>query len=116
MPEDGLQWTPRSDLLTFEEIGRIVEVMATMGIRKIRITGGEPTVRSDVLSLVHTVASIDGISDIAMTTNGHTLEALAPRLAAAANPVRQARWQSRRCLPEAQRHPSRSVRGAWCYR
>jgi len=83
MPEGGLQWTPRSELLTFQEIARIVGVMASMGIRKIRITGGEPTVRSDILALIRAVAIIDGIDDIAMTTNGHTLDALAPRLAEA---------------------------------
>lgn len=83
MPEEGLQWMPRDELLTFEEIARIVGVMATMGIHKIRITGGEPTVRSDILALIRAVAAIDGIDDIAMTTNGHTLEALAPRLAEA---------------------------------
>lgn len=82
MPEDGMNWAPREDLLTYEEIGRIVHVVAMMGIRKVRITGGEPTVRSDILSLIAKVADTPGISDVAMTTNGHTLAKLAPDLAA----------------------------------
>ena len=47
MPSEGLNWVPREDILTYEEIGRIVEVMADMGIQKVRISGGEPTLRSD---------------------------------------------------------------------
>ena len=81
MPEDGLNWMPRSELLRYEEIARIVAVMATMGVRKVRITGGEPTVRADILSLISSIASIPGIEDVAMTTNGHTLESLAYPLA-----------------------------------
>ncbi|MGB0640238.1 MAG: radical SAM protein, partial [Myxococcota bacterium] len=47
MPEEGLQWMPKADILQFEEIARIVRIMAGMGIQKIRITGGEPTIRAD---------------------------------------------------------------------
>lgn len=83
MPEDGLNWVPRQELMTFEEIARSVQVMATCGIRKVRLTGGEPTVRSDILSLIRSIAAIDGIEDVAMTTNGHTLASLAPQLSQA---------------------------------
>jgi GTP 3',8-cyclase len=83
MPEEGLTWTPRSEILRYEEIARIVRIMAPMGISKVRITGGEPTTRTDILALVRTLRAIDGIDDIAMTTNGRTLAALAAPLAEA---------------------------------
>jgi len=81
MPENGMEWVPRSELLRYEEIARIVRVMSTLGIRKVRITGGEPTIRADIISLVEAIASIPAIEDVAMTTNGHTLERLAQPLA-----------------------------------
>ena len=81
MPEDGLNWMPKGNILRYEEIARIVRVMATMGIRKVRITGGEPTVRADILSLVEAITATPGIDDVAMTTNGHTLASLAGPLA-----------------------------------
>ena len=83
MPSEGLNWVPREDILTYEEIGRIVEVMADMGIQKVRISGGEPTLRSDLITLVEHIRRVPGIRDIAMTTNGHTLSKLAPDLARA---------------------------------
>ncbi len=83
MPKEGLSWMPRDELLCFEEIVRVVEVMSRMGIRKVRITGGEPTLRADIEELISGIASIPGIHDLAMTTNGHTLPVLAGRLAAA---------------------------------
>ena len=73
MPPDGLNWMPRSNLLTYEEIGRLVGIFASMGIEKIRITGGEPTARADIEALIGAVAAHSNIRDIAMTTNGHTL-------------------------------------------
>ncbi|MGH2726625.1 MAG: radical SAM protein, partial [Actinomycetota bacterium] len=48
MPAEGLQWLPKSDILTYEEIGRLVEVFHSLGVRTIRLTGGEPTVRRDL--------------------------------------------------------------------
>ncbi len=83
LPEDGMTWLPRDDLLSYEEIGRIVGIFAAMGVKKIRITGGEPTIRSDIDRLVAAVASVPGIDDVAMTTNAHHLERLADRLASA---------------------------------
>jgi cyclic pyranopterin phosphate synthase len=81
MPEEGLTWMPREDILGFEEIARLVRIMAGMGISKVRITGGEPTLRTDIIKLVEALRAIDGIEDIAMTTNGHTLAKLAKPLA-----------------------------------
>ena len=82
MPEEGLNWMPRDELLRFEEIVSIVRVMSRMGVQKVRITGGEPTLRSDIEDLIGGIAALPDIHDIAMTTNGHTLPALASRLAA----------------------------------
>jgi cyclic pyranopterin phosphate synthase len=83
MPAEGLSWLPREHLLRYEEIGRLVGVFAKLGVHKVRLTGGEPTVRADIEALVGAVAAHPGITDLAMTTNGHTLARLAPRLAAA---------------------------------
>ena len=82
LPAEGVEWMPRADLLTFEEIGRIVAAMAAMGVRRIRLTGGEPTIRRGVEQLVSTLAAIDGIDDLSMTTNGHHFADKAAELAA----------------------------------
>ena len=83
MPAEGLDWMPREHLLSFEEITRIVRVFATMGVRKIRLTGGEPTVRRGLEGLVAQLAAIPGIEDLAMTTNGHLFAKRAAALAEA---------------------------------
>lgn len=70
MPETGVKFEPRENLLSFEEIERFVKVAVRLGIRKLRITGGEPLVRRDLATLVRKLAAIAGIEDIAMTTNG----------------------------------------------
>ncbi|MDB6125184.1 MAG: 3,8-cyclase [Pedosphaera sp.] len=64
------QWQPKSAILTFEEIERVVRVAASLGIQKIRLTGGEPLLRRNVEELVAGIAKISGITDLAMTTNG----------------------------------------------
>lgn len=81
MPAEGMTWIPRQDLLTYEEIGRVVGVFAGLGITRIRLTGGEPTIRRDITQLVQRVAATPGITDVAMTTNAHHLHALAAPLA-----------------------------------
>lgn len=83
MPAEGLPWMPREDLLTYEEIARIVRVLVRMGVRKVRLTGGEPLIRRDVVELVRALGAIEGLEDLAMTTNGHRLAPLAADLAAA---------------------------------
>jgi molybdenum cofactor biosynthesis protein A len=70
MPEEGIKYLPKKALLTFEEIERLVTLMAGMGISKIRLTGGEPFVRTDLMSLIRRMTEIDGIHDIHLTTNG----------------------------------------------
>jgi cyclic pyranopterin phosphate synthase len=74
-------YLPREDILTFEEIERLVRVFAELGVAKVRLTGGEPLLRHDLDRLVAKVASVDGISDVAMTTNGSTLARHAQALA-----------------------------------
>ena len=70
MPEEGVKFQPRQQILTFEEIERFVRVAVTMGIRKLRITGGEPLVRKDLATLIRKLSAIEGIEDLALTTNG----------------------------------------------
>lgn len=79
MPET-VTFLPRSSLLSFEEIARFVRVAATLGIDKIRLTGGEPLVRKDLPQLVEMIAEIPGISDIGITTNGILLAPMAKSL------------------------------------
>ena len=66
-------FAPRAELLTFEEIARLVRLLARRGVKKVRLTGGEPLLRRDLERLVAEIASIDGIGDIALTTNGSLL-------------------------------------------
>jgi cyclic pyranopterin phosphate synthase len=77
------QFLPRAELLSFEEIARVVRVLARLGVRKVRLTGGEPLVRRDVTELVAMLDAIDGIDDLAMTTNGSLLAPLVDDLRAA---------------------------------
>src|SRR5947199_585255 len=69
MPET-VQFLPRADLLSFEEIERVVRVAATLGIDKVRLTGGEPLVRRGLTTLVERLTKIEGIGDVGLTTNG----------------------------------------------
>jgi GTP 3',8-cyclase len=83
MPEAGLPWIPKPDILTFEEIETIVRAAAKVGVRSVRLTGGEPLIRRDLDRLVAKLAAIPGISDIALSTNGLLLPGLAAPLRAA---------------------------------
>ena len=74
------QFLPRNDLLTFEEITRIVNITVGLGVKKIRITGGEPLVRQDVEKLVSMISRINGVEDLAMTTNAYLLSGMAQTL------------------------------------
>ncbi len=80
MPEDGVKFQPREQLLTFEEIERFVRAAVTLGVRKLRLTGGEPLLRKELPELVRKLVKIDGIEDIALTTNGVLLAAQAREL------------------------------------
>jgi GTP 3',8-cyclase len=74
MPAEGLPWLDREEILTFEEIQRLVSVMAAMGVSDLRLTGGEPLVRRDFPRLVGMLADVSGIEDLSLTTNGYLLE------------------------------------------
>lgn len=80
MPEEGLEFEPTEKILTYEEIADVVRIVAEMGIRKIRLTGGEPLVRKELEKLVAMISAIPGIEDIALTTNGIFLAPRAARL------------------------------------
>jgi GTP 3',8-cyclase len=83
VPEQGVTHGTRADVLTFEEIERIVGVFAGLGVRRVRLTGGEPTVRQGVVALVARLRLVAGIDELVMTSNGHRLPELAEPLAAA---------------------------------
>ena len=80
MPESGVQFVQRSEILDFEEIERFVGVAAGLGINKLRVTGGEPLLRRDLPVLIRRLAAIPGIRDLALTTNGVLLEEQAQAL------------------------------------
>ncbi|HEV3195961.1 MAG TPA: GTP 3',8-cyclase MoaA [Candidatus Cybelea sp.] len=83
MPEGGLPWLHREEILTYEEVAAIVRAAASVGVRAVRLTGGEPLVRRDLHRLVAAVAAVGGIEDIALSTNGLLLEAQLGELVAA---------------------------------
>ena len=77
MPEEGVTLMNHCDILSFEEITEVVRVAVSLGIDKFRITGGEPLVRKDIVTLTAMIAAVDGVKDLSMTTNGMFLEELA---------------------------------------
>ncbi len=77
MPEDGIDHVDRADILSFEEVAALVGCFVRMGVRRVRLTGGEPTVRRDLVQLVGMLRAIPGLRDIALSTNGHLLPELA---------------------------------------
>ncbi|MEN0061960.1 MAG: GTP 3',8-cyclase MoaA [Myxococcota bacterium] len=81
MPAEGLDWMPRETVLTFEELTRVVGIFVKLGVRKIRLTGGEPTIRKGIVELVRQLSSLEGLEDRAMTTNALRLSGLAQPLA-----------------------------------
>jgi GTP 3',8-cyclase len=80
MPEDGVEWLPRHELLTFEEIVRLARVAISLNIRDFKITGGEPLVRRDLPELVRSLRALPGCGEISLTTNGELLERYAATL------------------------------------
>src|SRR2546430_780432 len=83
MPEAGLEWLPKAEILTYEEIAEIVRQLAPRGIRRLRLTGGEPTIRPDLETLIRQLVQICGIEDVALSTNGVKLVKKAVDYAAA---------------------------------
>ena len=80
MPSEGVEWKPREALLSFEELTRLGRVLTELGVDKIRLTGGEPTLRRDLVKLVHQLGSLPKLKSLALTTNGWLLEELAEPL------------------------------------
>ncbi|MBL8819660.1 MAG: GTP 3',8-cyclase MoaA [Planctomyces sp.] len=80
MPADNVEFMPKAELLTFEEIARVVRIAASLGVDRVRLTGGEPLVRRELPSLVRMLSEIPGIQDIGLTTNGIFLSELAQPL------------------------------------
>jgi len=83
MPAEGMRWLDRAELLSFEELTRLVRVLVEMGIRDVRLTGGEPLVRRELPRLAAMLAAIPGLHELALTTNGYQLERDARALVAA---------------------------------
>jgi cyclic pyranopterin phosphate synthase len=83
MPAEGLPWLQRESVLSFEEIERIVSLLASMGVTDVRLTGGEPLVRSDFPRLAGMLAALDDVREVSVTTNGYLLERDAAALVAA---------------------------------
>ncbi len=123
MPAEGLQWLGREEILSFEEIARLVGLLSELGVDEVRLTGGEPLVRRDLPTLVGMLASVERVRDLSLTTNGVLLDRFAEPLVAAGlkrinvsldtlNHVRFAEIARRdaldavlRGLEEAERHP-----------
>jgi cyclic pyranopterin phosphate synthase len=83
MPLEGLPWLPKDDILRYEEIRDVVAQLAPMGLRRVRLTGGEPTIRPQLSTLVRMLRAVPEVEDIALSTNGVKLPALAGELVAA---------------------------------
>src|SRR5881275_424977 len=83
MPEDDYVWLPREDVLHFEETSALVDIFMSLGVDRIRLTGGEPLLRRDLPAFVEMIARKPGLEDLALTTNGVLLAQHASALAAA---------------------------------
>ena len=80
MPAEGLPWLNRDEILRFEEIERLVRLLVGMGVKDVRLTGGEPLVRREFPKLVAMLDDVEGLEDLSLTTNGYLLEQMAPAL------------------------------------
>ena len=80
MPEDGLNWLSRKELMSYEEMLHTCSLLVKMGIQKIRITGGEPFVRKDIMTLLTSISQLDGLQDLSITTNGVLTAPYVPEL------------------------------------
>ena len=80
MPEEGIKYVPKDDLLSYEEMERMIRLLSTMGIKKVRITGGEPFVRKGMMDFLSRLTKIEGIDQVHLTTNGTMTSKLIPKL------------------------------------
>jgi cyclic pyranopterin phosphate synthase len=80
MPEEGLDWLSRTEIMSYEEMLHVCRVTVNMGIEKIRITGGEPFVRKDIMQLLTSISKLDGLKELSLTTNGVLTAPYVPEL------------------------------------
>src|SRR5690349_20743463 len=80
MPEEGIDWLQRNELMSYEEMLGVCRLLVGMGIEKIRITGGEPFVRKDMMQFLSTLSKIKGLNELTLTTNGVLTAPLVPEL------------------------------------
>jgi GTP 3',8-cyclase len=80
MPAEGLPWLERDEILRFEEIDRLVQILVGMGVRSVRLTGGEPLVRRQLPTLISMLSAIEALDDLSLTTNGYLLSRMADEL------------------------------------
>ncbi len=101
MPDGGVAHGAREETLSFEEIAAVVRLFVRLGVRRVRVTGGEPTVRRELPALVRLLRAIAGLEEIALSTNGHLLEALAAPLRGRGgrSAERQPRFAAPRTVP-----------------
>ena len=92
MPEEGVAALSHDDVLRLEEIAHLVRIGVSMGIRNVRLTGGEPLVRKGIVDLVGQIRAIDGIESITMTTNGVALAQMAGALAGPVSAASTSAW------------------------
>ncbi len=80
MPEEGIEWVPHAEILSYEDIVRLCRVFARLGLCKVKLTGGEPLVRPGLSTLIHEIKCIEGMKNVTLTTNGVLLEEQLPAL------------------------------------
>jgi cyclic pyranopterin phosphate synthase len=80
MPEEGIKYVPKPHLLTWEEMERVIRILVSMGVDKVRITGGEPFVRRGIMEFLEELSHIEGLRQINITTNGVLTAPLVPDL------------------------------------
>ena len=107
MPETGMQWLPKADILSYEEIAEVVRQLAPLGLRRLRITGGEPTIRPQIHELIRMLRAVPDITDIALSTNGVRLAG--DRVAAARVRARSREHERRQSARRSHRQRSRGA-------
>ncbi len=83
MPPEGVEWRQQRDLLTHEEMARLIRLFSELGVENVRLTGGEPLVRRNLMALVRMIGEIPGVRDLSMSTNAHLLERFAEEMKSA---------------------------------
>ena len=107
MPAEGLPWLNRDDLLSYEEIERLVRLLSAMGVHDVRLTGGEPLVRRELWRLVEKLSAIEDVHDLSLTTNGYLLERQVADLVRAGPEADQRLARRARARPLLPAHPAR---------